>query len=118
VPTLIPLILVGTLKKENSAATWSVVGRTLHASHWASILRSDTTGTQGVNKGTRLITAFQPLMLVLIAVTSIVTPLGLYDAVVQEKGLKSEPFSYAQDNSSMGIGYVKLTRAIRYADNL
>lgn len=82
----------------------SVVGRTLHSSHWPSILRTDSAGIQSVRGSVKLISLFQIFMVVLITIASIVTPLGLYETVVPVNGLKPETFSYAQDNTSMGIG--------------
>jgi hypothetical protein len=96
--------MVGVLKKENTAATWSVVGRTLHSSHWPSILRTDSAGVQGVRGSVRIIAKFEMLFLLLISVASIVTPLGLYETIVPQEGLREETFSYALDNSSLGIG--------------
>lgn len=120
-PTIFPLILVGVLKKENTAATWydipwlelsyvtdlfrSVVGRTLHSSHWPTILRSDSASVRGVRGSIRLIALFEVFFLLLVTIASIVTPLGLYETIVPEDGLKEETFSYAEDNSSMGIGW-------------
>ncbi|KAF2192809.1 hypothetical protein K469DRAFT_746140 [Zopfia rhizophila CBS 207.26] len=104
IPTLIPLILVGLLKKENTAATWSVVGRTLHASHWPSILRTESAGVQGVRGSVRLIALLEVLLLFLISVASIVTPLGLYETVVPERDLTEETFDYAEDFTPMGNG--------------
>jgi hypothetical protein len=40
----------------------------------------------------------------LLTVASIVTPLGLYETVAPQSALTEEPFSYAQDTTSMGIG--------------
>lgn len=88
----------------------SVVGKALHASHWPTFLRTDSAGVQGVRSSVRLIGAFELFVVLLISVASIVTPLGLYETVTPQSGLKDETFSYAQDNSSMGIGYVGTRR--------
>ncbi|KAF2271016.1 hypothetical protein CC78DRAFT_563594 [Lojkania enalia] len=104
IPTVFPLILVGFLKTENSAATWSVVSRTLHASHWPVILRTDSVGVQGVRGSVRIIATLEWILLSLISVTSIVTPLGLYQTVLPQDRLKEETFSYAKDLSPMGLG--------------
>ncbi|CAI6341251.1 unnamed protein product [Periconia digitata] len=103
-PSLLTLILVGFLKQEDTAATWSVIGRNLHASHWPVLLRTDTAGVDGVRRSVNVITAFQLFVFLLISVSSIVTPLGLYETVAPQKDLKEQPFHYAKDSTSLGIG--------------
>ncbi|KAF2477234.1 uncharacterized protein BDR25DRAFT_165332, partial [Lindgomyces ingoldianus] len=104
VPTILPLILVGLLGKENTAATWSVVGRTLHSSPWPSILRTESAGVRGISASVRMVALFEAFLLLLLSVASIVTPLGLYEAVIAEDHLTEEMFSYAQDSTSFGVG--------------
>jgi hypothetical protein len=104
VPIIVPLITVGWVKSENNAATWSVLGRSLHASHWPRLLNTDTSNNGQVSRSVRLASAAQTLLLLLITIASIVTPLGLHEAVIPLEGLKEQTFSYARDNSSMGEG--------------
>ena len=80
------------------------MGRNLHASHWPVLLRTDTTGAQGVRGSVKVITAFQMFLFLLISIASIVTPLGLYEAVVLQDGLKEHPFHYARDETWLGVG--------------
>ncbi|ORY00451.1 hypothetical protein BCR34DRAFT_111786 [Clohesyomyces aquaticus] len=103
-PTFIPLILVGLLGKENTAATWSVIGRTLHASPWPTILRTETAGVQGVRGSVRTVALFQSFLLLLLSIASIVTPLGLYQTIIANDHPTEEPFSYVNDTSSFGFG--------------
>lgn len=84
----------------------SVIGRTLHASHWPRILNNDSAGGHGVRGSVRLASIGQLLFLLLIAVASVVTPLGLHEAIVPLDDLQEETFSYALDKSSMGEGLV------------
>ncbi|KLJ06806.1 hypothetical protein EMPG_17701 [Blastomyces silverae] len=46
----------------------------------------------------------RPLVLGVIAIAAIVTPLGLYDAIVPAESKTLQPFQYTQDQSSFGFG--------------
>ena len=68
------------------------------------LLKSDSAGVHGVRSSVRSLAICELLVLVLVAAASIVTPLGLYETIVPQKNLQDETFSYAADNSSMGLG--------------
>ena len=68
------------------------------------LLRTDTAGAQGVRGSIKVITAFQIFLFLLISIASVVTPLGLYEAVALQDGLEEHPFHYARDNTWLGIG--------------
>ncbi|KAF2741897.1 hypothetical protein M011DRAFT_522494 [Sporormia fimetaria CBS 119925] len=103
VGTVAGLVAAGVWN-DNSASTWSVVGRTLHSSHWPVILRTDTAGVQGVRRSVRFTTLIQLRILVLIPIAAIVTPLGLYEAVYPQDGLREVTFEYVRDDTSMSLG--------------
>jgi hypothetical protein len=52
----------------------------------------------------KVIAAFEALVLLLISAASIVTPLGLYEAIVPLPDLEEVTFSYAEDGTPMGMG--------------
>lgn len=60
----------------------TVASRALQSSYWPDLLRTDSVRTHGVRKDIVLLTHFGTLMGVLITVAGVVTPLGLYEALV------------------------------------
>lgn len=67
------------------------------------MLSADTVACQGVRKRIVFITYFSTFALILIAVAGVVTPLGLYDAIVLGNTVQKE-FHYVPDLSPMGYG--------------
>ncbi|KAF2275033.1 uncharacterized protein EI97DRAFT_459669 [Westerdykella ornata] len=114
-PMLVILILVGLLRNENSAATWSVVGRALHSSHWPTILRTDTASAKGVRGSVRFIALLQLLLVLLVSIASIVTPLGLYESVLAGNGAEEVPFNYAKDETTIGLGTLPRNNALGFS---
>jgi hypothetical protein len=80
-PNAIVLMLIGILNDTNSAVTWSVVGRQLHSSFWPILLGSDTAASHGVRTTVTFVIWLRPLALILLAISAVVTPLGLSDFV-------------------------------------
>ncbi|KAJ5161172.1 hypothetical protein N7492_006564 [Penicillium capsulatum] len=104
IPLGITFILLGFVREEDSASTWSVLGRTLQSTHWPLLLSSDTAGRDGVRRTIYWISFTTPVVLLLISLASIVTPLGLYDAILPEAEKVSIPFHYVEDKTAMGLG--------------
>lgn len=107
VPTVLALVITGVAKEESLAATWPVAGRAPHSSHWAQILRSDTSKTDAVDGRIKFLIRLRPLALVVVAVAAVaavVTPLGLYDAILPGHVPQQVPFPYLSDLSPMGYG--------------
>ncbi|GKZ26724.1 hypothetical protein AbraCBS73388_002977 [Aspergillus brasiliensis] len=102
IPTVICLLLIGHLPAENSIVSWSVVSRLLHSSYWPTILDSDTVASTGVSKRILTYSWLQLIAAVLVSITGIVTPLGLYDIIGPEDGLTDVLFHYAPDTSAFG----------------
>ncbi|KAK2776513.1 hypothetical protein FQN53_002684 [Emmonsiellopsis sp. PD_33] len=100
----LPLILAGLLRDENSLATWTQVGRALHSTYWPLILRGDSALTSAVSRAVKFEALLRPLALGIIAIAAVVTPLGLYEAIVPSKTTSLQPFQYKQDTSSFGFG--------------
>ncbi|KAJ9602902.1 hypothetical protein H2200_012682 [Cladophialophora chaetospira] len=103
-PNALIVVLVGSLKDEHTAVTWSVVERNLLSSMWPLFLKTDAAATHGVDRRIRLLTWLRPLALGLVAVAAIVTPLGLYDDILPSKTPQSVAFTYMQDPGPMGYG--------------
>ncbi|KAL5359230.1 hypothetical protein BJX96DRAFT_174174 [Aspergillus floccosus] len=103
-PSASALILVGLLQDTQTASTWTVVARSLQSSLWPTILRSDSTTSTGVS---RVVWAEEWTRLIVVSIISlagIITPLGLYEAVVPDHQPTPQPFTYARDLSVMGQG--------------
>jgi hypothetical protein len=81
----------------------SVVGRALHSSYWPTLLGADTSASNGVTTSVKYVNFLKPLTLGCVAVAAVVTPLGLYDAIVPGSTTPIA-FKYAQDISPLGYG--------------
>ncbi|KAH0845116.1 hypothetical protein AYO21_01623 [Fonsecaea monophora] len=109
VPTALPVILLGLLNENHSAATatavgWSVVGRFLHSSYWPTILSGDTAATSQVPARVVTISALKSFFTILIGVAAIVTPLGLYQDIISSNTETTSAFHYIADKSEFGLG--------------
>ncbi|KAE8163270.1 hypothetical protein BDV40DRAFT_299604 [Aspergillus tamarii] len=102
VPTVISLIVIGHLPEENTIVSWSVVSRLIHSSYWPTILDSDTAASTGVSRAIKACNWLQLGALGLVAITGIVTPLGLYDTISLDVTTTIVPFRYASDTSPFG----------------
>lgn len=104
IPNALIVVLVGFLKNEHTAVTWSVVERSLLSSLWPLFLRADSTASRGVDRRIRLLTWLRPLALGLVTIAAVVTPLGLYDDVLPSRKEQDVEFVYMPDSGPMGYG--------------
>ncbi|RPA88872.1 hypothetical protein L873DRAFT_1724180 [Choiromyces venosus 120613-1] len=102
-PLAFVLILIAFLENENNAVTWSVVGRTLQASMWPSLLSADSASSHGVRKRVIFITTLSTIALIILAVAGVVTPLGL-DEEITPSFTEPVAFKYLKDTSTFGQG--------------
>ncbi|KAH6666926.1 hypothetical protein B0J14DRAFT_192364 [Halenospora varia] len=100
---ILTLIVSGLLQDKNTASTWTVAGSALQNSIWPTLLRSDSTLSHGVRKDIWFMSNFITFMALLIGLAGIVTPLGLYQTLVEEKNVQT-PFKYLSDESPFGVG--------------
>ncbi|KFX91614.1 hypothetical protein O988_07668 [Pseudogymnoascus sp. VKM F-3808] len=103
-PLAISAILIAFVSEENNLVTWSVLGRYLHSTFWPTILSTDAAADTGVRRRVFRTGWIQTIVLILVSVTSIVTPLGLYNSVEPPKSHTNAPFTYTADNSAFGYG--------------
>jgi hypothetical protein len=87
-----------------SALTWSKVGANIQGSLWPTILRTDSTASNGVRMSIRLTTKLGILSTLFLSLASIITPLGLYESIAPGNAPQSVEFVYAKDSSVFGIG--------------
>ncbi|KAL1994325.1 hypothetical protein VTN49DRAFT_2994 [Thermomyces lanuginosus] len=111
IPLALPVVLLGILKEEKanattaSAVSWTVIGGFLHSSQWPSLLSADSASTKGVPRCIVLITSMKTIFAVLTWVAAIVTPLGLYESIVEDSNPKrGVSFHYVKDPSVFGLG--------------
>ncbi|KAG7287153.1 hypothetical protein NEMBOFW57_006658 [Staphylotrichum longicolle] len=100
---IFPAALVGFVGEENTAVTWSVLGRALQSSPWPSVLQTDAAARHGVLRRVSNGLLLQTAIVLLVSVAAIVTPLGLYQAV-EPGGQQLEAFQFLRDDSSFGFG--------------
>jgi hypothetical protein len=81
----------------------TVSASAFHSSLWPIILRSDSSQSHGVRPIVRLVTNLITWTFFLIALAGIITPLGLYDALVQTRSVQVK-FRYLPDTSPLGLG--------------
>lgn len=79
----------------------SVVGNVINGSYWSTLLQTDTTASSLVNKKVRFFSLLSTSGIIFLAAVSVVTPLGLYDAISQSN-YDDTRFEYAADTTSMG----------------
>jgi hypothetical protein len=92
------------LNMNESAVTWSKVTPHLQASFWPTILRTDSTATNGVRMGIRFSLKMGTLSALLLSLASIITPLGLYESIAPEGAPQNVEFDYSKDSSVFGVG--------------
>ncbi|KAL2171503.1 hypothetical protein VTG60DRAFT_2671 [Thermothelomyces hinnuleus] len=96
-----PAALVGFVREENTAVTWSVLGRSLQSSPWPTILQTDTAARHGVRRRVSNGLTLQTVTMLLISVAAIVTPLGLFQTI--EPGDRElARFEFVKDESPFG----------------
>lgn len=81
----------------------SVAGRLLNGSSWPTILRTDTASIARVSKRVVFFSAFSTAGLIFIGAVSVVTPLGLHEAISQTSN-KNVHFGYVPDLKTIGRG--------------
>ncbi|KAF4895441.1 hypothetical protein CGCF415_v011940 [Colletotrichum fructicola] len=85
-----------------TAATWNIASRIFQRTWWPTILQSDSVQSHGARLNITIISWTVPIIAFLIAVTGVITPLGLYEELgTLEPKLAS--FSYVKDIGSFGI---------------
>ena len=75
----------------------------MQSSWWPVILRADSTSSRNVNLRVSILSWLITLSFILLAITSVVTPLGLSDAI-KASNSRQVNFQYAPDRSAFGYG--------------
>ena len=88
----------------------SVIGRVLNGSHWPTLLRTDSTAFSRVSKRVTIISCFLTIASIVIAIVSVVTPLGLSEGIAIGSS-KDVDFQYVTDTSPIGKATLSFPRA-------
>ncbi|SPQ25308.1 977e06de-1174-4cee-afc6-2ce7c3bfd637 [Thermothielavioides terrestris] len=99
-----PAALVGFVGDENTAVTWSVLGRLLQSSPWPTLLQTDSAARHGVRRRVSYGLLLQTAIVTLVSVAAIVTPLGLYQTVEPAGSQDLEALQFVKDDSPFGYG--------------
>ncbi|KZL87229.1 hypothetical protein CI238_10878 [Colletotrichum incanum] len=102
-PTAIALVLAGLLRDTETVATWNIASRVIQRTWWPTILQSDSVLTHGARLQITLISWSVPIIAALIAITGVVTPLGLYEEL-DTLDTKIGSFAYIKDIGPFGAG--------------
>ncbi|KAH8645940.1 hypothetical protein BGZ60DRAFT_501165 [Tricladium varicosporioides] len=102
-PLLQVLVLVGLLRRKESAVTWSVVSRFVQSTLWPSLLRSDVTAgrREGVKRRVIVMDYLALFTTVLVVIAGVLTPIGLGENVVPGPHVNAT-FEYAPDPTVFG----------------
>ncbi|KFZ23610.1 hypothetical protein V502_01917 [Pseudogymnoascus sp. VKM F-4520 (FW-2644)] len=98
----------GLLKNWETAATWSVVARSIQSSFWPTILRSDYSQSHRVRSGVAILSWVATASSILLIAVGISTPLGLADQLqlAEDQVVSSK---YAPHLGPMGLATPKRT---------
>ncbi|KAL4883983.1 hypothetical protein BJY04DRAFT_215865 [Aspergillus karnatakaensis] len=102
-PLAVVLIIVGLLKERESAATWSVVSRSIQNSFWPTILQSDHALAHNVRTRVVVLSWSATLGTFLLIIVGVATPLGLSDKL-QLGTPHSVAWTYVQDPGALAAG--------------
>ena len=96
--------MVALMDMNEPATTWTKVAVNIQSSLWPTILRSDSTTSDGVSPGIRAVAKMGALSTLLLSLASMITPLGLYESIAMNSRMENVEFSYAKDTSVFGDG--------------
>ncbi|OJD17312.1 hypothetical protein AJ78_02600 [Emergomyces pasteurianus Ep9510] len=103
-PLAIPAILIAFISDTHTLVTWSVLGRFLQSTPWPTFLKVDTVVTTGVKRRVNAVSWLLTVAIAVVAIASIVTPLGLYESVEPSDDKENTPFQCIKDTSAFGYG--------------
>jgi hypothetical protein len=105
------IILVYLMQNSNTPTTWSVFVRTLHYSSWPTILSTDVSNSDHVDKRVKLISTLSTITMVLATIAGVITPLGLL-ATFRQDATKADVYP-VNDNK---ILYIPMTPRNNYSE--
>ncbi|KIJ27668.1 hypothetical protein M422DRAFT_271153 [Sphaerobolus stellatus SS14] len=96
-------ILIYILPTVNNANTWTVVIRKIQASSWATLLQSDSAAFRKASFRVKLFSKASIPTSILIAVTAIMTPLGLKEGPILHSATALHQASFLPDTSPLAL---------------
>ncbi|KAI5839661.1 hypothetical protein DFP73DRAFT_483705, partial [Morchella snyderi] len=102
-PLFLGIVLAGLIQNASTANTWSVISTLLQNSYLHTVLVSDSTTTTHIARPVLLLYYLGLLSLVLIALSGVITPLGIHEDLkcLDVHGVR---FELALDNDSFALG--------------
>ncbi|KAF8886340.1 hypothetical protein BD779DRAFT_1786575 [Infundibulicybe gibba] len=98
------VLLAYVIPPANTAIAWTSIANTLHSSLWPKLLRTDSTRSRGTDWRVSGISGLTFFVGVLLAVTGVVTPLGLkVGPSLPTSSAKLVNASYIPDTSPIGL---------------
>lgn len=68
------------------------------------LARGDVSVAGAIDRTVKIEGILRPVILGIVGIAAIVTPLGLYDAILPENSMQPQPFGYQKDTSPFGYG--------------
>ncbi|KAF8215081.1 hypothetical protein K438DRAFT_1800698 [Mycena galopus ATCC 62051] len=96
-------LLVYYIPPVNSALAWNVIGRSLHSSLWPTLLRTDSATARGTGFRVALFSYLSFAVTILVAVASVLMPLGLSGGPALRSSPRSVPAAFVADTSPLGL---------------
>jgi len=96
------VMLVFIMHNANPAAVWSNVASKIHSSYWPFLLHANTS-SKGANARVKFISILTTITTVLLAIASIITPLGLQDGPLLRSPYRLLKALYVADSSPLGL---------------
>ncbi|KAJ7925584.1 hypothetical protein B0H13DRAFT_1705846 [Mycena leptocephala] len=96
-------LLIYFIPPVNSALAWNVIGRSLHASLWPTLLRTYSSSARCTGFRVALFSYLSFAVTVLVAFAGVIMPLGLSTGPVLQASPKSVPAVFVEDTSPLGL---------------
>jgi hypothetical protein len=96
-------LLIYFIPPVNSALAWNVIGRSLHASLWPTLLRTYSSSARRTGFCVALFSYLSIAVTVLVAVAGVLMPLGLSVGPMLQASPKSVPAVFVEDTSPLGL---------------
>ncbi|KIJ28520.1 hypothetical protein M422DRAFT_189643 [Sphaerobolus stellatus SS14] len=96
-------ILVYILPASNSANTWTIVAREVHASSWSALVQNDSAAASVASTRVRILSKASLISTILVAISAAIAPLGLKVGPTLLSAETLNAASHVQDTSPIGL---------------
>ncbi|KAJ6508232.1 hypothetical protein C8R45DRAFT_1207953 [Mycena sanguinolenta] len=102
-PLALVAFLIYAIPPVNSALAWNVISRSIHASLWPTLLRTDSSSLRGTGWRVTVYSYLSVTVTVLVAVAGVLMPLGLGAGPGLLAASTTIPASFVADTSPLGL---------------